>query len=207
MTQPSSPSNLPSTPANRPMAADHDFVSHLFTPDAPYPWDHDSPEAEAYLASLDTAADELLNHPTIDATLRAGWSTWSEQGEAQWHADATSSSTPLLARLNQQFQERVPATLLQTIATTASHLARSGRPLIEQLVGCVNEALPGWESDDLAVLARPLAYSLRDGRSEILALNLRSISQADWNALSDIEQARLSLAIASVALKAAEQEN
>jgi hypothetical protein len=52
-----------------------------------------------------------------------------------------------------------------------------------------------------------LAYSLRDGRREILALNLRSISQVDWNTLSDIEQARLSLAIASVALKAAEQEN
>ncbi|TVP63313.1 MAG: hypothetical protein EA342_18145 [Leptolyngbya sp. LCM1.Bin17] len=189
------------------MAADHDFVSHLFTLDGPYPWDRDSSEAEVYLTSLDTAANDLLNHPTIDDTLSTGWATWSEQIEAQWHAGTTSSSTSLLARLNQQFQERVPASLLQTIATTASHLARSGRPLIEQLVDCVNDALPGWESDDLAVLARPLAYSLRDGRREILALNLRSISQADWNTLSDIEQARLSLAIASVALKAAEQEN
>ena len=54
------------------------------------------------------------------------------------------------------------------------------------------------------MLARPLAYSLRDGRGEILDLNLRAIPVADWDSLSDLEQARLSLTVASVALKVAQ---
>ena len=71
---------------------------------------------------------------------------------------------------------------------------------------CVDDVLPGWNADDLAVLARPLAYSLRDGRGEILELNLRAIPATDWDSLSTLEQARLTLTVASVALKVAQGE-
>jgi hypothetical protein len=92
---------------------------------------------------------------------------------------------------------------LQRLATSATTLARSGQPLIDQLVTCVHDLLPTWDTADLAVLARPLAYSLRDGRGEIVDLNLQAIPTTAWDDLSELDQARLTLTIASVALKTA----
>jgi hypothetical protein len=78
---------------------------------------------------------------------------------------------------------------------------------LDRLVACAQAVLPTWDAGDLAVLARPLVYSLRDGHSEILDLNLQSIPQADWQNLSDIERARLSLTLAAFALKVVDQES
>lgn len=186
------------------MAVEHDFFTHLFSLETSYPWEGHSPEGAAYLATVDELAQEMLQDDAIADSLSQGWTAFSGQLEAQWPS-VTPEST-LLTLLQQQFQERMPTHLLRTIATTASQVAHSGRPLVDQLVDCVNTVLPGWDTGDLAVLARPLAYSLRDGRRDILAVHLRSVSPADWEALSAVEQARLSLAIASVALKAAASE-
>jgi hypothetical protein len=186
------------------MAVEHDFLTHLFSLEAPYPWEGHSSEGEAYLATVDELAQEMLQDDAIADSLSQGWDAFSGQLEAQW--PRATPGPALLILLQQQFQERMPTHLLQTIATTASQVANSGRPLVDQLVDCVNTALPGWDTGDLAVLARPLAYSLRDGRSDILAVHLRSVSPVAWEALSDVEQVRLSLAIASVALKASESK-
>lgn len=184
------------------MAAERDLLSSVLNPEPPYPWNPQAPEAEAYLANLETTFDD----PLVDEAIAQGWTVFSQQLESQWEP-STAMLTSLGLQLREQFSGQVPEALLKTLVASATDLVNSGRPLIEQLVACVNVVLPTWDTADLAVLARPLAYSLRDGRSEIVALNLGSIPQTDWAALSDIEQARLGLAMASMALKLAEQES
>ena len=202
MNQSSLSSNSASEPA---MATEHDLLASILNPETGYPWQPLAPEAEAYLASLETEF-EALDGGETNAAIAAGWQVLSAQMATQM-GDFESQPTvnPVLEQLR-HFQSRVPSELLHRLASSATALARSGQPLIEQLVQCVDDILPGWDADDLAVLARPLAYSLRDGRGEILELNLRAIPATDWDSLSSLEQARLTLTVASVALKVAKSD-
>lgn len=203
------PSSHSSNPVSESaMAAEHDLLASILTSEPVYPWQPLAPEADEYLAHLEAEFD-ALDDGELSGAIASGWQTLTTQMAAQLGEQASIPrvSTGAIAAVVDhlgQFQGRLPGGLLQSLATTATGMVRSGQPLIEQLVQCVNVALPGWNANDLAVLARPLAYSLRDGRSEILELNLRAIPPSPWETLSDLEQARLALAIASVALKSAQ---
>ncbi|TVQ06320.1 MAG: hypothetical protein EA368_17300 [Leptolyngbya sp. DLM2.Bin27] len=192
------------------MAAEQDLLASILTFDAAYPWQPLAPEAEGYLASLEAEFDafDAIDGGDLEAAIAAGWQGLEPQLTVSLAAqppavESAPVAAPILDQLR-QFQARIPSGLLQHLAATATTLARSGQPLIDQLVHCVNEVLPDWDTADLAVLARPLAYSLRDGRGDILDLNLRAIPTSPWETLSDLEQARLTLVIASVALRATE---
>lgn len=208
MTQPSQNPNSASESA---MAAQHDLLAAILHPEPAYPWQPLAPEVEDYLTNLETEFDALADDD-LSPAIAAGWQTLAAQITTQMNAAQTA--TPTAAGMGQtashsvldqlrQFQGRLPGELLQSLANSATTLARSGQPLIDQLVQCAGDILPDWNLDDLSVLARPLAYSLRDGRGEIVELNLRAIPAHAWDSLSDMEQARLTLTIASVALKAA----
>ncbi|MGB3136104.1 MAG: hypothetical protein WBB18_04785 [Nodosilinea sp.] len=210
MTQ---PSHTPDSASEPDMAAERDLLAAILTPESVYPWQPLAPEAEGYLASLEAEFDALTDGD-LDTAIAAGWQTLSSQMSAQMDgveagetsaAESSPAAASVLGQLR-QFQERLPAELLRNLAAAAAALTHSSQPLIDQLVQCVDDLLPDWSADDLAVLARPLAYSLRDGRGEILELNLRAIPTADWDSLSDLEQARLTLTIASIALTAAARE-
>ncbi|MDA0866889.1 MAG: hypothetical protein O2890_10810 [Cyanobacteria bacterium] len=91
----------------------------------------------------------------------------------------------------------MPADLLGQIAERVQAIAENGRPLLDQLVAAVDDSLTGWDAGDLRVIARPMAMAMRDGHGDIVEATLNSIRpDADWDALSDLEKARLSLAIA-----------
>ncbi len=187
------------------MATEHDLLASILNSETGYPWQPLAPEAESYLASLETEFD-ALDGGELNAAIAAGWQVLAAQMATQMgDPEPPMAVNPVLEQLR-QFQSRVPSGLLHRLASSATALARSGQPLIDQLVQCVDDVLPGWNADDLAVLARPLAYSLRDGRGEILELNLRAIPATDWDSLSTLEQARLTLTVASVALKVAQGE-
>lgn len=201
--------SFPASESESDMAAKQDLLASILASETPYPWEPLAPEAEVYLASLETEFD-AIDGDDLGAAIAAGWQILEPQMTALAtaqppEAEMALAAAPILGQLR-QFQTRMPGGLLQRLATSANVLSRSGQPLIDQLVHCANDILPGWDAADLAVLARPLAYSLRDGRGEIVDLNLRAISDSPWEALSEVEQARLTLTIASVALKAAEGE-
>ncbi len=180
------------------MTAESDLLASLATPQPVYPWEPLSPEAEAYF----TAAAAELDDPLVDASIAAGWQNFSTQLMAQWE-ELTPMATVTQA-LTAQFQERIPLNLLQAIATQATSVARGSQSFLEQMVTCASVVLPTWTGDDLAALARPLALSLRDGQGEMLNLTLRATAQTDWDALSEVDRAKLTLAISSVALKTAQ---
>ena len=185
------------------MTAASDLLTSLVSDQTPYPWLPSHPASEPYFTQ---AAAELAD-PMVDEAIAAGWQQFSNQLEALWADQSTTTHTltqTVAQTLIAQFQGRVPLDRLQTIAATVADLSHQGQSYLDQLVSCASAMLPSWDRGDLAVLARPLAYSLRGGQSEILDLNLRTMQVFDWDNLSEIEQARLSLAIAAVALKAAE---
>ena len=71
----------------------------------------------------------------------------------------------------------------------------------EKLVECVQALLPSWEVDDLLVLARPFAYAMRSSEPHTLTSLIRDFEERDWANLSEIEQAKITLAIADYALQ------
>ena len=73
--------------------------------------------------------------------------------------------------------------------------------MADRLVECVQSLLPDWAEDDLLVLARPFAYAMRGSQAADVESVLGEIRHEDWTALSKIEQARVSIAIAHYALE------
>jgi hypothetical protein len=87
----------------------------------------------------------------------------------------------------------VPQAILATIASQAERLAQTAANQAEQLIQCAQQVLPQWDIDDLAVMARPMAYALRgEAKAESIA--------KDWTQLSEVDRAKLVLEIAQYAL-------
>ncbi len=155
-----------------------------------YPWN--PAEAEAFFEAIEppfSLADRDL----------------SNQADAFFsHLDGLFAATTLEASIAQRFTS-VPQSLIQAIARQAQQVAHSSSTLADQLVRCVQEALPQWAEDDLHVFARPLAYTMRDDADPIES-TIQNLRSTDWNHLSEVEQARLSLAIARDALNQVERD-
>lgn len=166
-----------------------------------YPWNPADPESEEFFEQAEQAvgfeewqgAEIAAQAPTFFAQVDRLWAT-------------TSLQSSLQSTLAQKFSLRMPEVLLTAIAQQAQTLVASSLSLADQLVQCVDELLPSLDVEDLQVLARPLAYAMR-GEGDTLGCDtvLNSIRAIEWEDLTDIEQARVSLAIARYAL--AELEN
>lgn len=182
------------------MDTELDLLYHVLDSRSNYPWNPQDPESDRLLAETDMSWNEA---ETADA-IALGWQRLSSQLDSIWASQASSAVDNLVSVLSQRFANRMPTNLLRQIAQQAMAMADVQRPMMEQLVQCTRNLLAEWETEDIEVLARPLAYSLRDGQGEILDLHLRSIRQAEWSSLSEIERARLSLAIASFAIQQAQ---
>ena len=158
-----------------------------------YPWNPADPTATLYFENLE-AAFEASN--LSEDIFTSQWHRLSQQAEQLWSCHSASLAELLI----QQFESRMPVPLLTQLAAKAQTVSENGLALVDQLVDCVQEILADWESDDLRVMARPLAMAMRDGQGEIVDVTLRSVRQTGWESLSELEQVRLSLAIARYAL-------
>lgn len=147
-----------------------------------YPWNPADPESESFFNTLEQKFP-------IDSLSDAEMSDRADAFFA--HLDSLFAAPTLESSLAQKFAT-VPQSILNAIARQAQKLANSSATLADQLVLCVQEALPQWADEDLQVLARPLAYSMRGEEPTVKA--------TDWSKLSETEQAKLTLAIARYAL-------
>lgn len=169
------------------------LLQSVLDDEATYPWDPTDPQAIAYLDQLQSEFGELS-----DDEFDSQWNQVSQLATNLWETVADDS---LMAALVQKFGTRMPRQLLTQLAATVKTTAQSGGTLMDQLVTSAQTVLTDWAVDDLQVMARPLAMAMRSGgQDEILDVTLQSIRQVDWEELSEVEQARLSLAIARYAL-------
>jgi hypothetical protein len=168
-----------------------------------YPWNPAEQDAEAYFADLE---QEVMAAGWLEEDLMASGQVLAQTLNQMWDSVAPtvavqdSVAQSLSAELFQRFTAQVPQTFLESIVQRARALVSNNQSLADQLVACVSDLLPEWGNDDLQVLARPFAYAMRGGETEMLEAALRSVRCAAWTELSGIEQARLSLAIARYAL-------
>lgn len=161
-----------------------------------YPWNPADPASEGFFSeleqgfSLDDWQDSEIEARSTDFFA---------------HLDQLWSTNSLEMTLAQKFAA-MPQAFLSAIARQAQQVAEASNSLADQLVLCVQEILPAWADEDLQVLARPLAYAMRDD-SDAIDSTLKSIRPGEWTELSETEQAKMSLAVARYAIDQLNQES
>ncbi len=165
-----------------------------------YPWNPTAPEAEAFFSN---PAIPSIFAGIEDAEIDYRSQTFFNQLQHVWTPFSVE------AMLLERFATRMPQVWLtaiaqqaQTVVTqTQQTVADVSTKLADQLVQCVRELVPGLAEDDFYVLARPLAVQMRDGSStNVVDDQIAQVPQLDWEQLSELQQARLGLAIARYAI-------
>ncbi|GAB4133145.1 MAG: hypothetical protein Fur0046_03650 [Cyanobacteria bacterium J069] len=166
--------------------------------EASYPWNPADPSASGYFEQLEQEVAASWSAEVLEPYAQS----LSTQFDQLWAAvDAgtpvVTTASILSSSVFQRFANQMPQRVLETLVQRTQEAIASSNALADQLVASVREVLPEWGDEDLYVLARPFAYAMRDQReSDVLEGALRSVRSEAWDNLSNIEQARLSLAIA-----------
>lgn len=178
--------------------------------DAAYPWNTADPDSEVYFASQE---QDFLLQDWSEEEIATRSQTFFTQLEQIWCAttptadnEAVASSNHIQAALQERFAAYIPQSWLDQIAAQVHLVFSNQRSMAEQLVQCVQALLTNWSEEDLVVLARPFAYAMRGTQTEAIECVLGNVRNRDWTALSEIEQARASLAIAQYAITQLQQQ-
>lgn len=192
-----------------PSPVELELLQTLLEPeDGTYPWNPTDDESEAYfneleqqLATQDWLDEELTaKSPEFYSKLDSLWSEISTHSNYQFQPNQSVLQS-LQVTLNSAFAHSVPPGWLNAIATKAAEIFASQQSMGDQLVQCVQSVLPAWDIDDLLVLARPFAYAMRNSESPDVTSIMSKLQNRDWLTLSEIEQAKISVAIADYAFR------
>ncbi|NES67091.1 MAG: hypothetical protein F6K24_18480 [Okeania sp. SIO2D1] len=187
--------------ANNSTQVELDLLNSIVLDDIAYPWNPETAESDTYFDSLE---EELpLSDLLTDLEMTSACKEFYSQTDRLFCAIDIQNS------LSEKFSGLAPKNLLNKLGKVAVNVVDqvnslgSILSLSDQLVHCVSEVLPGWDLEDLEVMARPLAYSMRGSHDDAVENTLATIQSTSWYDLSEVEQARLSLAIALYAISKA----
>jgi hypothetical protein len=169
--------------------AQMELLATIVQTDVAYPWNPAQLESESYLAALEQ--EFALSDSLSDSDIAQKSQVLFAQLEQVWLTTALQKS------LREKFA-RVPEDFLARIAQSVQNATVKYQSLADQMVECVLDILPQWAEEDLQVLARPLAYAMREVDSE--GVEVVMATRRPWAELSEIEQARVSLAVARDAI-------
>lgn len=184
-----------------------ELLAALLQPeDETYPWDLADQESEPYFDQLEREFeyDDLLAE---DLTRRSQdfYHNLDQIWDQVYHSKTDRDEQPskcIKAALYSAFSPSVPSSWLNAIAQKASEIINHvEQTTSEKLVECVQTLLPNLLIEDLFVLARRFEPSMRSNDQHKLAIIISNIESREWSDLSEIEQAKVSLAIADYALK------
>ncbi|MEG4630505.1 hypothetical protein QUB56_12935 [Microcoleus sp. AR_TQ3_B6] len=169
--------------------AEMELLATIVQTDVAYPWNPAQLESESYLTALEQ--EFALSDSFSDSDIVQKSQVLFAQLEQVWLTTALQKS------LREKFTG-VPQDFLARIAQSVQNATVKYQSLADQMVECVLDILPQWAEEDLQVLARPLAYAMREVDSE--GAQLVMATRRPWAQLSEIEQARVSLAVARYAI-------
>lgn len=173
-----------------------ELLAALLAENSVYPWDSSTSEAEAYFME----AEQEFGADWREEEMSARSHHFLSQLDQLWlAATPTTVHSSLLANLRAQFSAHIPQNWLDAIAHQARQALETQKSLSSQLVQCVQELLPNCLEADLQVLARPYAYAMRGSSNESQLLG--NMTPEKWATLSEIQQAKVSMAIARYALE------
>jgi len=182
-----------------------ELLDSLIVDEIAYPWNPADPESEMYFEAIeqDLTVEELSDEVLASRTPR-----WAAQLELLWQENSAETEDyggieQVKSAIYGKFAGWVPMDwidkisdrAISTIQTSCQELHQMS--LAEQLVQCVQQVLPDWAKEDLQVLARPYAFAMRGNPAES---TLTRAESCQWTELSEIERARVGLAIARYAL-------
>ncbi len=172
---------------------EHELLELILTDyDDYYPWNPAEITSESFFASQ----EEILYLDDLEIKQRS--QSFFAKLDQLWEDAENTLTTFLYSHFT-----KVPQSLLEAIAQKAEQIFQGNLPLMEKLVQCVSPVLPNWGEDDLMVLARPLAYNMRNKIAE--QTTLANLSNSNWEGLSELERVRLTIAIARFALNELKQ--
>lgn len=189
-----------------PSEVELELLEALMKPDdETYPWNPVDEESETYFTQLE---QQFIIQDLLDEELSERSQTLYNQLDYLWlnykSDDADISATPetlLQEILHNSFGSYIPTGWLNKIAQKATRIYNSTQSINERLVECVQSVLPTWESEDLLVFARSYTYATRSKAQENAEFVQNKVeSNREWTTLSEIEQAKVSVAIAYHAL-------
>lgn len=169
-----------------------------------YPWNPTDPETEAYFVELES--NFYLELEQNEQEIAEATQNLFNQLQGCWTATIPSVDDKLQSSLKEKFQALVPQERLEAIARAARQVFSTNMSLADQLVLCVKPLLSNWAEDDLLVLARPWAYAMRSNSKPAKEGIPGWVRTVEWQNLSPVEQARLSLAVAHSAIVELNQE-
>ncbi|MEB3219029.1 MAG: hypothetical protein VKN72_22715 [Nostocales cyanobacterium 94392] len=189
-----------------------DLLASLLEPeDNTYPWNPYEDNTQAYFNQIE---EQFPMQGLLDEELNTRCTNFHNQLDALWSKVETSAhyncntnqsvAVKLQNNLQKEFCNRMPKDWINLIAQKAAEIFNAKQSITEQLIECVQAVLPSLEVDDIMVLARPLAYATRSNSPTKVESTLTNYNQEDnreWATLSEIEQAKVGLAIAYHALK------
>jgi len=189
-----------------PSNIDLEFLEALLEPeDATYPWNLADEASEAYFHDLELqfglqefSDSELI---TIADNFYQNLDIIWDQVTVIEDKNISKNTVNYLQEALQNAFSVIPGVLLTAIAQKAYEVFMLEQSASDKLMECVQALLPSWETDDLLVLARPFAYAMRSSESHTLTSIIRDVEHRDWANLSEIEQAKITLAIADYALQ------
>jgi len=178
-----------------------EFLEALLEPDdATYPWNPADEESETYFLQLE---QQFLMQDVLEEELTPRSHAFYNQLDELWSnykQDNCSTRQSVVTTLQQSLQNSfglsIPSNWLNAIVHKAAEIFNPKQSMSDQLIECVQSVLPTWGSEDLLVLARPFAYAMRSSEPQNLETVLNNVDNREWIALSEIEQAKASLAIA-----------
>jgi hypothetical protein len=171
-----------------------------------YPWNPALPESEDFFHECEThfAIDDLLEsegYERQEAFYSHLDTLWSNTSTTQIQCSThVASISKLKESLQTAISSRIPHDWIEKIAAKASELFNQQMSIADQLVEIAASVVPALGSDDLSVLARPYAYAMRS-EANSLESTLQKAGRHEWKNLSEIEQARISVAVAYYALQ------
>jgi hypothetical protein len=185
-----------------------DLLNAILEPeDNNYPWNPADELSEDYFLKLEQqfAIEDTFGEDELQSRSQAFYThldnLWSRMPVSHYnHTTKENTIIQLQENLQSSFSTGVPAEWLKAIASRAAAIFGSTQTIGEQLALCVQTVMPAWGTEDLLVLARPFAYAMRGSESANGVSFVDNFATQDWTALSEIEQARISLAIAYHAL-------
>ncbi|CEJ43987.1 hypothetical protein [Umezakia ovalisporum] len=176
--------------------------------DGTYPWNPASVESEAYFSELER---KFAKEDWLDEVITAKSPEFYEKLDSLWSQAVSNSNCKidpnlsgverLQLSLNSAFGHTVPQNWLNAMAKKASEIFGKQKSMSEQLAQCVQSVLPAWDIDDLFVLTRPFAHAMRSSEPQDVTSIMNKVKNLDWVTLSEVEQAKISVAIADYAFR------
>lgn len=200
--------NINNSNTFKPSQVDLELLQAILEPeDGTYPWNPAEEQSDDYFSQLEQQfqMEDVLNE---ELTVRSqGFynqldTLWSGIFNSRYYKYNTKPAfvSNLQKTLSATFAHSIPQDWLSSIAQKASEIFDSHQAIGEQLVQCVQAVLPNWDSDDLFVMARPVAYAMRSGETQNEKSVLDMFGNREWTNLSEIEKAKVSMAIAYYAI-------